>query len=215
MPQTLNEEIPWLELPGVSIENGLMRVGNNRNLYQKLLSQFRSGNEETVANIRETMTAGDLATAARMAHTVKGVAANLGADTLAGAGAELETAFKQGKLEGVEVLIASFETELGVVMEGIRFFEEARSIPERAVEPTEVSEMNLELVREQASQLAQMLAHGMVDSMEQIEALDNQFFYHELRPHWERLKQQVDMFDLDSALAELQEIANALHITWD
>ncbi len=208
----LREDQPWPELPGISLEDGLTRVGNNRTLYRKLLSQFRSGNEETVAKIREALEAGDLHTAARLAHTVKGVAANLGADALAGAGAELESAFKQGKLEGVEGLITSFARELGEVMEGIQAFEVALATPEEVAGSTEGEAMDIEMVREQLGQLAEMLEHGMVDSMEQIERLDRQFAHHEVKPKWERLKQQVEQFDMDSALEELQEITTALNI---
>ena len=203
---------PWPELPGISLEDGLTRVGNNRTLYQKLLSQFRAGNEETVVKIQEAMEGGDLQTAARLAHTVKGVASNLGADELAGAGAELESAFKQGKLEGVEGLITSFARELGEVLEGIEAFEVALATPEEVATSTGGEAMDVEVVREQMEQLAEMLEHGMVDSMEQIERLDRQFAHHEVKPKWERLKQQVEQFDMDSALEELQEITTALNI---
>ncbi len=208
-----SEEQPWPELPGIVLEDGLTRVGNNRTLYRKLLRQFRSGNEETVAKIGEAMEAGDLQTAARLAHTVKGVAANLGADKLAGSGAELESAFKQGKLEGIEELITALARELGEVMEGIAAFEAALATPEAVVASTGGEAMDVEMVREQLGQLAEMLEHGMVDSMEQIEKLDRQFADHEVGQRWERLKQQVEQFDMDSALMELQGIAAILNIT--
>jgi PAS domain S-box-containing protein len=204
---------PWPELPGISSEDGLMRVGNNRNLYKKLLSQFRASNQETVATIRSTLAAGDLPTAARLAHTVKGVAANLGADELAAAGAELERALKQGKTDGVEELITRFATELVIVIDGIRAFEATLAESEVNEGQSELVVMDLELVRQQVMQLAQMLDSGMVDSMEQIEMLDRQFAHHEVKLQWERLKQHVDFFDMDSAFEVLKEIAKQLTIS--
>ena len=133
-------------------------------------------------------------------------------DELAGAGAELESAFKQGELEGVEGLITSFARELGEVLEGIQAFEVALANPKEEAGSSEGEAMDVEVVREQLGQLAEMLEHGMVDSMEQIEKLDRQFAHHEVRPRWERLKQQVDQFDMDSALEELKSIAVILNM---
>ena len=207
------EPRPWPELPGISLEDGLTRVGNNRSLYQKLLGQFRASNEEMVANIQAAWRAGDLPTAARMAHTVKGVAANLGADELAAVGAELERALKQVQTDGVEALIETFATELDIVTDGIRAFEAALAEPQQELRPTGQASMDLEVVRGQAMQLAQMLERGMVDSMEQIETLERQLGKSEVKTQWERLKQHVDFFDMDSALEDLNEIAVILTIS--
>jgi PAS domain S-box-containing protein len=206
------EPRPWPELPGISIEDGLTRVGNNRSLYQKLLGQFRASNEETVANIRAALAVDDLAKAARLAHTVKGVAANLGADELAAVGEELERALKQMQTDGVETLIERVATELDIVTEGIQAFEVALAEPKQALRPTGQASMDLEVVRQQMMQLAQMLERGMVDSMEQLETLEDQLGTSKVKTQWERLKQHVDFFDMDSALEDLKEIAVILTI---
>ena len=73
--------------------------------------------------------------------------------------------------------------------------------------------IDLELVRQSLTQLAQMLERGMVDSMEQIEELDRQLAHSELKSQWEQLKQEVDVFNLESALDYLHEIAKILNIT--
>ena len=70
------------ELPGISIASGLGRVAGNRQLYTKLLCKFKDGQEDAVDQIKAALQEGDVETAARIAHTVKGVSGNLGGDNL-------------------------------------------------------------------------------------------------------------------------------------
>ena len=72
------EDVLPSELPGISIASGLGRVGGNKQLYAKLLCKFKDGQENAVEQIKAALQSGDVETAARLAHTVKGVSGNLG-----------------------------------------------------------------------------------------------------------------------------------------
>ncbi|MFA6294109.1 MAG: response regulator, partial [Victivallales bacterium] len=67
---------------GLDTVKGLLRTGGNRKLYLKLLRQFADQQAETPARIAELLSKGDPASAERMAHSLKGVAGNLGADAI-------------------------------------------------------------------------------------------------------------------------------------
>jgi two-component system sensor histidine kinase/response regulator len=88
------EALPSVE--GLDTAEGLMRVAGNKNLYLKLLRQFIASEQDAPPRIRERLSTQDRATAERMAHTVKGVAGNLGAKAVQSAAAELERAVNQG-----------------------------------------------------------------------------------------------------------------------
>ena len=94
------EDILPSELPGISIASGLGRVAGNKQLYTKLLCKFKDGQENAVEQIKAALQSGDVETATRLAHTVKGVSGNLGGDNLYQAAAELEKAIKEGKEPG-------------------------------------------------------------------------------------------------------------------
>ena len=64
---------------GLDTREGLARVGGNENLYLRLLRDFAVQQSRTTARIGDALTAGDTAGAERLAHTLKGVAGNLGA----------------------------------------------------------------------------------------------------------------------------------------
>ena len=65
-------------LPGMDMANGLSRVGGNENLYRGLLKDFYKDYSDAAGKIRESLVKEDKELGARLAHTVKGVAGNLG-----------------------------------------------------------------------------------------------------------------------------------------
>jgi two-component system sensor histidine kinase/response regulator len=81
------------ELPpvdGIDRADGLRRVGGNARLYVKLLRQFASQQAGAVAEIRAALAINDQGSATRLAHTLKGVAGNLGAKEVQDAAAAVE-----------------------------------------------------------------------------------------------------------------------------
>ncbi|HEX5217968.1 MAG TPA: response regulator [Verrucomicrobiae bacterium] len=66
-------------IPGLDTQDGLARVAGNRKLYLKLLSQFVEQQGPAGTQINDALARKDADSAERLAHTVKGVAGNLGA----------------------------------------------------------------------------------------------------------------------------------------
>jgi signal transduction histidine kinase/DNA-binding response OmpR family regulator/HPt (histidine-containing phosphotransfer) domain-containing protein len=86
------EAIPAVE--GLEINDALARIGGNRALYRKLLRQFLT-QASMPDEIERALAAGDWPAAERLAHTVHGVAANLGARGVQGSAADLEQALRE------------------------------------------------------------------------------------------------------------------------
>jgi two-component system, sensor histidine kinase and response regulator len=83
------------ELPivaGLDTKDGLSRVAGNRKLYLKLLRQFIDQQGPAAVQITDALARNDAELAERLAHTVKGVAGNLGARAVQQAAARLEKA---------------------------------------------------------------------------------------------------------------------------
>jgi HPt (histidine-containing phosphotransfer) domain-containing protein len=72
------------------VKDGLARVAGNRKLYLKILRQFVDQQGDAVRQIAAALAAGDAALAERLAHTLKGVAGNIGAGAVQAAAAPLE-----------------------------------------------------------------------------------------------------------------------------
>ncbi|MBV8619348.1 MAG: PAS domain S-box protein [Curvibacter sp.] len=86
----------WVSLPseiaGLDVAAGLRRMMGKRPLYRSLLERFVQGQREVLQTLPKALARGDTPTAERLAHTLKGLAGNLGAMALQQECAELEAA---------------------------------------------------------------------------------------------------------------------------
>src|SRR5581483_9277650 len=71
-------------------------MAGNRARYEDLLRRFAAQQTAALPDLRSSWDSGDLETVRRQAHTLKGVAANLGASDLAAAAGEVEAAIDSG-----------------------------------------------------------------------------------------------------------------------
>ncbi len=114
------------ELPGISTAAGLARVGGNLKLYRKLLIKFHDEYPDTPDQIRQALDSEDMELAQRLAHTVKGVAANLGAEGVQEIGQQVESAVKAGETGRAGELLTPLSEALASVMDSLKgLFEDA------------------------------------------------------------------------------------------
>lgn len=83
-------------ITGLDSADGVRRVGGNTGLYVKLLRQFVSQQADTIGKICAAMAANDAESATRLAHTLKGVAGNLGARDVQDVAATVEKLLREG-----------------------------------------------------------------------------------------------------------------------
>jgi HPt (histidine-containing phosphotransfer) domain-containing protein len=88
----LREGVPSID--GLDTNDGLSRVGGNRTLYVKILRQFVEQHGPAADQVGDALAKGDRSLAERLAHTLKGVAANIGAAGVQSSAAALERAIR-------------------------------------------------------------------------------------------------------------------------
>jgi HPt (histidine-containing phosphotransfer) domain-containing protein len=91
-PQNL-PDLP--EIDGVDIKDGLKRVGGNSRLYRDLLMKFAAKHSDAGLKIGDALHVGDRSAAERIAHTIKGVAGNIGVKPVQWAAEKLEKAIRE------------------------------------------------------------------------------------------------------------------------
>jgi len=115
------EPIPSLpDLPSFDTTTALERLGGNTELYISLLEGFVRQQAASDKAILKALSADDQVLAEREAHTVKGVAANLGMDTLFRASGDLETAIRAGHRGPIDESRGRFARELETSIQIIR-----------------------------------------------------------------------------------------------
>ena len=109
-------EIP--AIAGLDQANGLARVAGNRSLYLRLLQQFAEKEADLPARLGRALAAQDYDAAGRIAHSLKGVAGNIGFRALHAEAAALETAIRAG--DGIEPALTALEASLTAIIASLR-----------------------------------------------------------------------------------------------
>jgi CheY-like chemotaxis protein len=108
------------DLPGIDTRDGLERLGGNVGSYLRLLQKFADNQQEAIAAIKQAFAGGDGEQSVRLAHTLKGVAGNIGAAQLQESAAELEATLKAGPADLPASLLDGTGKELDRVIGLIR-----------------------------------------------------------------------------------------------
>ncbi|MBI2416535.1 MAG: response regulator, partial [Ignavibacteriales bacterium] len=140
IPQKAVKEVSPIVLPefvNIDVVDGLRRVGGNQKLYISLIDKFYSKNQNIVKEIKEAVGQKDQEKAVRLAHTIKGVAGNLGAIRLNKAAAIVEAELKKSIAGNMDELLAEFSDELEMVSVEIGVWMEGNKQPEAAISETD------------------------------------------------------------------------------
>ncbi len=111
-------EVPLPALPGIDVSDGLRHTMGRQDVYLKLLRKFAANYRDAAEQSRTALAQGDRDTALRLAHTVKGLAGNVGAIVLQEAARHLESALKQpDDSAALPGLLEAFERALHTVIQ--------------------------------------------------------------------------------------------------
>jgi two-component system sensor histidine kinase/response regulator len=198
---------------GLDAADGLSRVVGNRKLYLKLLRQFVEQQGPVLGQIARALTKSDIPLAERLAHTLKGVAGNVGARSVQSAAGALEKLIRDGAETGavesarqqVAAVLDPLLAELQTALSSTLSEKPAPASAQPAAHPTQSHEA--------AAQLAKLLSEfdpGATDFIEAHHAALRPLFAHETWPHFEKL---VQSYDFAAAQAQLEQAQKNLPIT--
>jgi signal transduction histidine kinase/CheY-like chemotaxis protein len=140
-----------LAIPGVDTVAALKRTGGNVKRYESLLHCFADSQAPVVSDIRAALVAKDTPTARRLAHSLKGAAANLGVSALAQVAAKAESAIDSN--QGIPLALDTLSRSLATSLAAIR-----SALPkEIAPDSSAVAASDPSIVAQPLSQLKKLL----------------------------------------------------------
>ena len=113
-------------LPGIDLQDGLKRMGGDALFFSKLLEDFLDQHETDDRKLRAALSKGDMDSARRIIHTLKGVVGNISAKDLYLVLDKLHAAIKQESMEGMDEMLGPFELALKPVLESGRICQKYR-----------------------------------------------------------------------------------------
>jgi len=206
-PGPKSQDLPSFE--GLDTKDGLSRVAGNQKLYLKLLRQFAEQQGPSVEQIAAALAQGDTALAERLAHTLKGVAGNIGAKPVQAAAGALEKLIRdRAAAPETESALRQVDAALGPLLAKLR---SSLASPEpAALPPTSAAPADPAQARAAAAQLTKLLSEFDPGAVEFIEA--NQAALRPLLPgdSWPRFEEFVQGYAFADAQTQLEEALKKL-----
>ena len=204
LPAKATDEVLLPEIAGVNLADGLKRVAGNRRLYRDLLRQFAEKQGDAAAQISTALESGDKSLAERIAHTVKGVAGNIGITEVQSAAQKVEKAIREGQ-DSVPALLGEFaglmKTQANAIEQALR--DTAATQPEEA-SPAPFSE---EAAVAAIVRLRTLLEASDGDAEEAFRSLHALVAGTVEKPQLDALNASITDFDFEAALLKLNQIA--------
>jgi HPt (histidine-containing phosphotransfer) domain-containing protein len=191
------------EIGGINLVDGLKRVSGNRRLYRDLLVRFVA-NEDAAAQISAALESGDLKLAECIAHTVKGVAGNLGITKVQSTAQKLEEALHEGEKKVLRLLV-EFASVMGAQVHAIE-----TALCDSAATPQEEAQnvpFEPEVAAVEIARLRILLETSDGDAEESFRKVRNAVAGAVEKPQLDGLSASIHDFDFTAALAKLDEIA--------
>ena len=216
--QVLKSEAPdtvhcFPDIPGIDFPAGLRRVAGNRILYRDLMSRFVEGYAGFADEIAKAVNQKDSESASRMAHTIKGVAGNIGAMDMSHVAMELENCINDGDYGKVEAAIHLFQKILKKDIESFARVISGMEAPECTGEASE--SLSIEEISPLVQKLYSLLADDDGDAVDY-------FFEVESKMHgvfdeisMNALKQTIGNFEFDKAAELIKNSAKNVLIDLD
>jgi two-component system sensor histidine kinase/response regulator len=199
---TLNSENADTQNIALAPENGLRRIKNNKPLYNKLLNKYLQNNRNFSENIKTAVDSGNQSEAQRIAHTLKGVAANLGALSTAVAARQLEEAIKNNQLEDCDKLINHTQFELDKSFSAVSAYLHPGENP--APPAPKKQNPGMDQIHEQLTRLKTLLEDDDTGSQSIIERLKENVSGSELESPIDKLNELISSYRFEEALEFLE-----------
>ncbi|QTN29942.1 response regulator [Rhodoferax sp. AJA081-3] len=189
---------------GLDQAAGLRRVMGKQHRYLAMLRGFADAQADVPQAIAQALAAQDLATALRLAHTLKGLAGNIGSAEVVRAAAAMEQALRsRASAEVRATLLAALADALGVQIAAIN-----RALPQDAETAADAPAADAQRLGELCRQLETLLSNDDGNA-ERLLAEHAGLFRAAFVSHFVALQAAVNAFDSEQALAILQEAVAA------
>jgi two-component system sensor histidine kinase/response regulator len=107
------------DIPRLDLTQAMRRMGGNTKLMRKLIDRFGQTQSDAIARIQSAINLQDMETATREAHTVKGLAGNIGATQLLALAGSVEGLLRHGTLDALPAALLAMAQELDLILSQI------------------------------------------------------------------------------------------------
>ncbi|WP_242023088.1 response regulator [Pseudanabaena mucicola] len=195
-------------IDGLNTVEGLRRVMGKSSLYVSILRKFIVGQKEFVTQCHQALELNDYKLAERLAHTLKGVAGNIGASEIQQVAAALESAIKnQFSRPQIDHLLESVQYPLTILIEQLV----KQLQPEAPLQKVEIDFAELEKV---CNKLSALLSEDDAEALDLLQEYAD-LFGNAFPNEYNAIADAINSFDFDTAKTTLVLARENLQTTSD
>ena len=196
------EEFDIPDLPGFDVQTGINRLQGNKKLYLSLLKKFKQSQHNFIEQFNEAKQSDDEQAATRCAHTLKGVAGNVGATSIQDVAYELEEACKNNMEENViNGILDKLSTQLQSAMDSLGQLEENDN-------ETSSPPMDAQLLKEKMNSLQSLLEDDDTEAGDLVDEILNTSLEPDVRKEFTRLADAISSYEFEDGLEILHSLIN-------
>ncbi len=198
--KTIESTIPLLCSPLLDMPKGVHYFGGKQKHYFKMLIKFTKTHRHDAQTLHDLLAAGKIHDVVRIAHSLKGLCATLGAETVKSLAETLEYQLHQTTdLTEIDDLLSQLDQELHALCQFINALNLAPEVPDIETMAPEV--INASLLRLEA-----LLAEDDLQSADVWQTLAPALREHLGTGNIDRLTKQIENFDFPAALDSLRAL---------
>lgn len=191
---------------GIDVDSALNRLGGDLTLYQKMLSLFSDDLANLPTQLEKLLTEGDLLSASRLLHTIKGLAAQLGANELSLSAGQNEALLNNGVMltaDRVNQLLSEIRNKVSATHAGTTAL--IQILSEDHAKSTSVEEFDIQAIELEINRLILLLQNSDMAALEVMNKLMITFGK-QLNGKLSTLNDAVNQLDFAKAIQLCQSI---------
>lgn len=192
-------------LTGIEMQKGLKCMGGNKMLYGQLLLRFVDGQRHSLNKIRIALDMHNYDLASQLAHSLKGLAGNIGAMKLHSAAHSLEEALELQIID--PKLLNAVQQTLQEVTQAITEWESSLHIPSEEEAPDNI---DFSLVMPLLYKLTYLIKENDTEVLDTLEKLNPLLRHSEIAAEMKSLEKAASHFDFEIALVHAENLTKAL-----
>lgn len=194
-------------IEGLDVRAGLKRVLGKEDLYLSMLTKFLNGQQHVIASMQQSLQTKDWPTLERIAHTLKGLAANIGAQHIADKASLVESAAKQENIDEVNNYLESLAGPLEKILSALS--EALMPLNEDMVSEVET---DTTLATSLLEKLSALLLDNDADALEFVQT-NRAIFQQLFADKYILFRNSIEQFSFDDAYQLIQPFLNSSHET--
>jgi len=196
------------DLPGIDVKKGLMHVNGKMDRYQKLLTRFITNQKDVVQKIQHAIDKNNIDEATRLSHTLKSVAASIGAMVLSEQAKKVESLFKRNTYEQIPMELYQLSDSLQKTLDAVQIY---LNKTERHLSPRK-TELDIETLIPDIQKLKLYLLDWNMEAQSILDKINEQIKGTDFENTFSKINTHLAAYEYEEALDDIQNICKVLNI---